>query len=132
MRRANPRDSLGFRGRLSSRHRIVRRGMPYGPQAVNPLVEDGLERGLMFVCYQASIARQFEVIQGRWLADGDAFGLGEDRDFLLGGDDPNGKMLIQGNPPRILTPQRSFVVNRGGGYFFAPGIAALHAIAAGV
>jgi Dyp-type peroxidase family len=132
VRRANPRDSLGFGGRLTARHRVIRRGMPYGPPPVDPMVEDGLERGLMFVCYQASIARQFEVVQGRWLADGDAFGLGEDRDFLLGGEDPNGKMTIQGVRPTILSPRRSFVVNRGGGYFFAPGIAALRALAAGI
>jgi Dyp-type peroxidase family len=132
IRRANPRDTLGFGGRLTARHRMIRRGMPYGPAPIDPAVEDGLERGLMFVCYQASIARQFEVVQGRWLADGDAFGLGEDRDFLLGGEDPNGKMLVQGKRPRVLAPRRSFVVNRGGGYFFAPGIAALRAIASGI
>jgi Dyp-type peroxidase family len=132
VRRANPRDSLGFRGRLTSRHRIIRRGMPYGREAANSFVEDGLERGLMFVCYQADIERQFEVVQGRWLADGDAFKLGEDADFLLGTEDPTAKMIIPGSPPRILSPGRSFVVNRGGGYFFAPGIAALRAIAEGV
>ena len=131
MRRANPRDGLGFGGKLTARHRMIRRGMPYGPPPVDPAVEDGLERGLMFVSYQASIARQFEVVQGRWLADGDAFGLGEDRDFLLGGEDPNGKMIIQGARPRFLAPRRSFVTNRGGGYFFAPGIAALRVVAAG-
>jgi Dyp-type peroxidase family len=131
VRRANPRDALGFGGRLTARHRMIRRGMPYGPRPANPAVEDGIERGLMFVCYQASIERQFEIVQGRWLADGDAFGLGEDRDFLLGGEDPNGKMVIQGARPRFLAPRRSFVVNRGGGYFFAPGIAALRAIAHG-
>ena len=31
IRRANPRDALGWRGLLSKRHRIIRRGMPYGP-----------------------------------------------------------------------------------------------------
>jgi Dyp-type peroxidase family len=132
IRRANPRDALGFGGQLTARHRMIRRGMPYGPPPVNPAVEDGIERGLMFVCYQASIERQFEVVQGRWLADGDAFGLGGDRDFLLGGEDPNGKMMIQGKRPRFLAPRRSFVVNRGGGYFFAPGIGALRAIADGI
>jgi Dyp-type peroxidase family len=132
IRRASPRDALGFGGQLSARHRMIRRGMPYGPPARDPLVEDGIERGLMFVCYQASIERQFEVVQGRWLADGDAFGLGEDRDFLLGGEDPNGKMIVHGAEPRVLAPRRAFVVNRGGGYFFAPGIAALRALADGV
>lgn len=132
VRRANPRDSLGFKGRLASRHRIIRRGMPYGPPAEDPMVEDGIDRGLMFVCYQASIARQFEVIQGAWLADGDALYLGTDRDFLLGGDDPHGKMTIPGERPEFLAPTRSFVVNRGGGYFFVPGIAALRAICEGL
>ena len=30
IRRMNPRDSLGFEGTLINRHRIIRRGMPYG------------------------------------------------------------------------------------------------------
>lgn len=132
IRRANPRDALGFDGQLTARHRIVRRGMPYGPASADPAVDDGVDRGLMFVCYQASIARQFEVIQGSWLADGDAFGLGSDRDFLLGGEDPRGKMTIPGEPPRLLGPRRAFVTNRGGGYFFAPGVSALKALAAGL
>jgi Dyp-type peroxidase family len=132
IRRANPRDALGFKGRLTSRHRMIRRGMPYGPRPADPYVEDGLERGLVFVCYQADLRRQFEVVQGRWLADGDAFGLGEERDFLLGGEDPMAKMTIPGEPPRFLMPRRAFVMNRGGGYFFTPGIAALRQIAKGI
>ncbi|HEX8066833.1 MAG TPA: Dyp-type peroxidase [Thermoleophilaceae bacterium] len=131
VRRANPRDALGFHGRLTARHRIIRRGMPYGPRAEDPYLDDGLDRGLMFVCYQASIARQFELIQGRWLMDGDAFCLGTEQDFLLALDDPLGKMTIQGDPPEFLAPQRAFVINRGGGYFFTPGMAALRALAAG-
>jgi hypothetical protein len=63
--------------------------------------------------------------------DGDAFGLGADQDFLLGLDDPRGKLTIEGKPPEFLGPQRTFVINRGGGYFFVPGIAALRALAAG-
>jgi Dyp-type peroxidase family len=129
VRRTNPRDSIGFRGRLTSRHRIIRRGMPYGPPAEDPPVDDGHDRGLLFVCYQASVARQFELIQGRWIMDGDAFGLGAEQDFLLGLDDPRGKLTIEGEPPEFLGPQRTFVINRGGAYFFAPGIAALKALA---
>ena len=33
IRRTNPRDALGFDGLLSFRHRIIRRGMPYGRAA---------------------------------------------------------------------------------------------------
>jgi hypothetical protein len=82
----------------------------------------------MFVCYQASIARQFEVIQGRWLNDGDVFWLGAERDSLTMSD---GKMTIPGKPPSFLQPQPSFVTTKGGEYFFTPGLTALSALASG-
>lgn len=134
IRRANPRDALGWDGELSRRHRIIRRGMPYGdPLADEADLEDAAaERGLMFVCCQASIARQFELIQGSWLADGDACGIGEEKDFLMAPENGHGKMTIPGEPPEFLSPTRAFVTLRGGGYFFAPGIAALDAIAEGL
>ena len=110
---------------MTKRHRIVRRGMPYGPPPEDPAVDDGEERGLMFVCFQASIARQFEVVQGRWLNDGDAFGLGDDRDFLVGLGSPGGKMTVPGDPPLVLRPQPDFVTTRGGDYFFVPSLTAL-------
>jgi Dyp-type peroxidase family len=122
VRRANPRDALGWRTERTKRHRIIRRGMAYGGGA-------GQEAGLVFVCLNASIERQFEFIQGKWLGDGGAFGLGDDRDLLLGGDDPEAKMTIQGNPPRFLTPGQRFVTTRGGHYLFVPGMAALGRLA---
>jgi Dyp-type peroxidase family len=143
IRRANPRDSFSWRdgwmwpdARLTKRHRIIRRSMPYGPRPADPAREDGRSRGLMFVCHQASIERQFEVIQGQWLADGDAFWLGDQRDLLTSGKSPAAQrktgMIIEGRPPVFLPePSRPLVVTRGGGYFFTPGIDALHTIAAG-
>ncbi len=128
IRRVNPRDAIGGDGRLSSRHRIIRRGMPYGPPADGDRPDDE-DRGLVFVSFQASIERQFETIQARWCADGDPFGLGADADFLLADGDPDGKMTIPGDPPRYLHPQPSFVTTRGGGYYFVPGIGALAAMA---
>jgi Dyp-type peroxidase family len=125
IRRANPRDALGWQGRLTKRHRIIRRGMPDGPPPADPAVDDGADRGLMFVCFQASIARQFEVVQGRWLDDGDAFGLGGDRDFLVGAGSAAGKMTIPGERPLLLRPQPDFVTTRGGDYFFVPSLTAL-------
>jgi Dyp-type peroxidase family len=117
VRRTNPRDALDRDGDLSRRHRIIRRGMPL----------DG-EDGLMFVCFQASIARQFEFVQALWCGDGNAFGLGDEADFLVGPPSLEGKMTVQGIPPTLL-PRRRFVTMRGGDYFFAPGIAALRSIA---
>ena len=77
------------------------RGMPYGPPLPPGLDDDGQERGLVFVCFNASIARQFEVVQTQWCNHGDAFGLGDDCDFLLGGQG-SGKMTIQGRPPTFV------------------------------
>jgi Dyp-type peroxidase family len=134
VRRANPRDALGWRTERTKRHRIIRRGMPYGP----PLREDAQvgdvegdrdERGLIFVCLNASIARQFELIQRHWLLAGDAFGLGQDQDLLVAPADPHGKMTVPGHPPRFLAPQAQLVTTRGGEYLFVPGLAALRALA---
>ena len=56
IRRTNPRDALGWsarRGLLSFRHRIIRRGMPYGPPLpAEALEDDGVDRGLVFVVLQ--------------------------------------------------------------------------------
>jgi Dyp-type peroxidase family len=127
IRRANPRDGLYGGGQRVRRHRIIRRGMPYGPPL--PLgAKDRIERGLLFVCFNASIVRQFEVVNG-WCMDGNAFGLGDDRDFMLGENGAHdGKMTLQGDPPTFLAPSRPLVVTRGGEYLFQPGITALHAL----
>ena len=95
------------------------------------LEDDDEERGLIFVCLNASIARQFELVQGHWLNDGDSFGLGADRDFLLGAADSEGKMTVPGRTPRFLSPQQEFVRLRGGEYLFVPGMNALRSLAAG-
>jgi Dyp-type peroxidase family len=130
IRRANPRDAFGWQGRLTKRHRIIRRGMPYGDSPADPAKPDGKDRGLMFVCHQSSIARQFEVIQSQWLKDGDPFWLGSEPDLLTCGALGEG-MTLQSSPPIFLAKPEPFVVTRGGGYFFTPGIGALRTIAAG-
>ncbi len=133
IRRANPRDARGFfDGRLSNRHRIIRRGRTYGePLAPGATEDDGVDRGLIFVCFNASIWRQFETIQALWIDDGDPFGLGPDKDFLIG--EPHGtqgKMTIQGRPPFFIKPQPRFVTMRGGEYLYRPGMTGLRWLAA--
>jgi Dyp-type peroxidase family len=143
IRRANPRDALdpepdpetGFGdGRLTFRHRIIRRGMPYGDPLPDGIFDDdGKPRGLVFVCFNASLSRQFESVQRQWLNDGNVFRLAHDSDYLLGANDPDGgKMTVEGDPPFIIEPQPPFVITRGGEYLFAPGITGLAAIADGV
>jgi len=139
VRRAFPRDSLGWQGRLTERHRIIRRGIPYGPVAPQKAEEDTCEdRGLMFVCYQASIERQFEFIQQQWLGDGNAFKLGRERDPLTSPGGGEGQMIViatrRESPersPEFLAGIPSFVTTRGGGYYLLPGGAGLQALAGG-
>jgi Dyp-type peroxidase family len=132
IRRANPRDDRAFfDGRLTNRHRIVRRGRTYG-QPLPPGVteDDGADRGLVFICFNADIWRQFETIQALWIDDGDPFGLGRDKDFLVG--EPHGtdgKMTIQGHPPFFIKPQPRFVTMRGGEYLFRPSMTGLRFLA---
>ncbi|MDX6669685.1 MAG: hypothetical protein QOI91_48 [Solirubrobacteraceae bacterium] len=137
IRRANPRDALGWKtlagsGYLSFRHRVIRRGMPYGPLLPEGLQDDGQDRGLVFTCFNASISRQFEGILTQWMNDGNIFHLGHDKDFLLGDAATTRKMTVQGDPPFFLSPQKSFVTTKGGEYLFAPGLKALRALAAGL
>jgi Dyp-type peroxidase family len=123
IRRANPRDSL-FDGDLRTRrHRIIRRGMPY---------TDGAERGLVFVCFNSSIARQFEVVNG-WLRDGASFGLGRDCDVMTGNadGDSSGKATFQGDVPVLAEIPKPLVWARGGEYLFLPSLSALDVLAHG-
>jgi Dyp-type peroxidase family len=133
VRRANPRDHDGFfDGKLSDRHRIIRRGRAYGPPLAPGVHEDdGVDRGLVFKCFQADIERQFEVIQSRWVNDGDPFGIGDDRDPIIG-DHRNGggRMIIQGHPPIVLAGLPTFTTVRGGEYLVRPGMQALRWLAA--
>ena len=92
-------------------------------------------RGLIFVCFNASIARQFELVQGNWLMDGDAFGLGTEQDPLLGENREGDMLRIPGQGARAarFLPRDGgrFVYTLGGRYLFMPGIAALRRMATG-
>jgi Dyp-type peroxidase family len=132
IRRANPREGEGFfGGLLSNRHRIIRRGRPYGPPLPEGVLEDdGEDRGLVFVCFNADIWRQFETIQALWVDDGDRFGLGRDKDPLIGCHDGDAaKFTVPGAPPFFVSPLPRFVTLRGGEYLFQPSIGALRQLA---
>jgi Dyp-type peroxidase family len=132
VRRANPRLSLPFEGKLVNRHRLIRRGIPYGPPLPRGAPDDRADRGVIFMCLQASISRQFEFIQSQWLGAGNSLSLGDDQDVMLGAQDGTTprKMTIPGNPPFFLGPLSRVVTVKGGEYFFVPGINGLHFLAA--
>jgi Dyp-type peroxidase family len=136
IRRTNPRDMASLGLPITRRHRMIRRGMTYGERLPDGAIENGdAERGLAFICFVASIERQFEFVLAQWCNDGNSFGLGHEADLLLGTDGRAGTMTIQGVPPVFLSRpggMAPFVTTRGGEYFYLPGIAGLRSLARGI
>ncbi len=132
MRRANPRASM-IAGNGGSRHRLVRRGVPYGPpyDPANP--NDGIKRGLLglFIC--ASIKDQFEFLMSEWI-NGSAFapGISGTTDPILGNSSPGGNKFVipqQNAAPVVVNDFARLVTTRGSAYTFLPSIPALRYIA---
>ncbi len=110
-------------------HRLLRRGRKYGPADA--------PQGLAFVALNASLSRQFEFVQGAWIASTHFDGLGGESDPLLGhrlpdvaGRPTDAMSLPQADGPgQRLTGLPRFVTVRGGSYFFLPGLRALRWLA---
>jgi Dyp-type peroxidase family len=159
IRRTNPRDSFGFGTKLVNRHRMLRRGIPYGeyvPEGSNAREVNGPQgQGLIFIALMASIERQFEFVQQQWVNFGDSLFQSSDRDPIAGN---NGKLQEQGRDQRdengdearnkqrygqfrfwndrenrlnICTSIPRFVTTKGGNYFFLPGVRALSYLSSG-
>jgi Dyp-type peroxidase family len=146
----------------TERHRILRRGIPFGHELDDdslppepgtlPLTQQG--RGLMFVCYQTSIARQFQFLNQAWFNNPSFAPFGNDPGFdpLLGqfGNDP---LLGRTVPPGVREPRpfkgalpnyptgpragdislpTDFIIPTGGGYFFMPSLSALAKVLGGL
>ena len=98
---------------------------------------DGQGTGLHFICLGASIGRQFEFVQGAWIAGTRFAGLRCESDPLLGhrlpgpDDEPTDcfSMPTDSGCDLRLEGLPQFVTVVGGGYFFLPGIRALRYIA---
>jgi deferrochelatase/peroxidase EfeB len=86
--------------------------------------------GLMFMCVNADIERQFEFVQRSWLIEPSFHGLENETDALLGrADAPRDFTIPIENAPLRLRGLRDFVGVRGGGYFFMPSRAAFSVLA---
>jgi len=159
VRRVNPRSDVGD----SERRSLVRRGMPYGPclvreadgrpalSADNQVQWEGEgegkgngggapgEVGLLFLCAQADIGRQFEHIQATW-ANNVQFPWGKmtGADVLTGSlpaGQTNRIRSIHRNPADdstytvgLDTAWEPVVEFQGGEYFFAPSIGFLRGL----
>jgi hypothetical protein len=142
IRRANPRDDVQvtFNLDMARIRRIVRRGMPYGPDYTQA---PDAKRGLIghFIC--SSLADQFEFIQGQWLLQG-SFRM-PDQSPNQSGTDPLfgthqgetipqylGFSYLKEDGTYTDTPMKArFVITRGALYCWLPSVTALRKLASG-
>jgi Dyp-type peroxidase family len=145
IRKMYPRDDTGNEAEVQ-RHRIIRAGIPFGPEVEPGETTTRHRRGLMFVCYQTSIERQFEFIQ-RSYANNPNFVGGKVRpgggapvkpgfDPIIGQAAGNGPREMDepypnypaGSRRTTLEIPNQFVVLTAAAYFFMPSITALRTV----
>jgi len=129
VRRANPRDGLAKDAAsaqtlldASNNHRILRRGRKFGGPVDDRYRDDQQERGLLFMCLNSDIARQFEFVQQTWILNRNFATLFDETDPLVG---PEGPFTVREQPLRRIVEVETFVQSAGGEYFFLPSIPAL-------
>jgi Dyp-type peroxidase family len=128
----------------AQRHRILRRGIPYGPPWTAGESDTDQERGILFVTYQADIERQFEHVWSQWLNSPNQPIPSAGRDALVGqpaapstGASPpwtsaTKRPAVAARPGQrggmvsLSLPQ--FVTPLYGGYFFTPATDMLSAL----
>lgn len=120
IRRSNPRDSFtpGSTEQIgiTNRHRIIRVGRQYEPAA-------GENPGLLFMCLNGDIERQFEFLQQTWIGNPSFHGLSGEADPLQGETQGrrSGFTIPTVEGPVSLATVPDFVTTKGAGYFFIPG-----------
>ena len=130
-------------------HRILRRGREYGERIemseALDLARPDPKAGLHFLCLNSNINRQFEFVQGAWIANSKFAALTGEQDPLLGNREPFPippvcpvAQRTDGFTRPGAEPQRGrsagvpqFITVKGGAYFFLPGLRALKWIASG-
>ena len=139
VRRANPRDSLSpkseYQVEISNRHRLLRRGRTYvsdraraSCNQADPKPDDPAD-GLLFMCFNSDLERQFEFVQQTWMSARIVHGLEDERDPLItprrDAESVGTFTIPTAFGPIQLRDLPSFVSVVNGGYFFVPGRAAL-------
>lgn len=131
IRRVNPRETFepGSKNQLdiSNRHRMFRVGRPYDSQDGSP------NPGLLFMCINANIERQFEFVQQTYMLGSSFQGLESEVDAFAHRQPASDVLTIPTeNGPLRLRGLGDFVTVRGGGYFFMPGRAAVRLLIQGM
>jgi deferrochelatase/peroxidase EfeB len=133
IRRMNPRSAV-VAGGGGLKHRIIRRGLPYGPPYDPKNPDDGIERGLLGLFIGVSLKDQFEFLMSDWANKGSlAPGLRDTRDPVIGDNSDSGAVFlipVEGQKRPIELPGLSrFVTCRGAAYCFLPSATAIRYIA---
>ena len=144
IRKVYPRNDTASEAEVQ-RHRIIRAGIPFGPEVAPGETVTAHSRGLMFVCYQTSIERQFEFIQRNY-SNNTNFVPGKSRsaggavtpgfDPIIGQAPGNGAREMDepypnypvGNRRTTLYMPDQFVNLTAAAYFFVPSITALRTV----
>jgi deferrochelatase/peroxidase EfeB len=141
MRRVNPRgqpvSGQGFPGGSNNTHRLIRRGLPYGPTYDPTQPYDGIERGLLGYFINSSIENQYEFVLGHWVNDSEFAGSvrlnPKSKDPMIGTQDPAESIFVipqdNGAPPIKITGFSSFVTTKAAAYCFLPSMTAIKFIA---
>ena len=109
-------------------HRILRRGIPF----IKKIGAGSFEKGLLFVCYQRNLMKQFEHLQ---ISFSNSKAFPEAQSEMYHGHDPiigrpkEGEnafvnLNLNGNIKKIQGLQQ-WVVTTGGEYFFSPSLSAI-------
>lgn len=136
-RRANPRDTRfpGSADEIASvnRHRILRVSRVFGkldPEHCNQL-DRSKNLGVLFMCLNGDVERQFEFIQKTWLLNPSIQGLADEVDPLVRCSGPQSFTIPTSSGPLRLQGLPNLTRLIGGGYFFIPGKALLDFLATG-
>jgi deferrochelatase/peroxidase EfeB len=137
MRRINPRGQpvtgQGVPGGTNNTHRLIRRGMPYGPVYDPMKPYDGIERGLLGYFINSSIENQYEFVLGHWVNDSEFAGAvrlnPKSKDPMIGTQDPAESIFVipqaDGAAPIKITGFSTFIKTKAAAYCFLPSITAL-------
>jgi deferrochelatase/peroxidase EfeB len=137
MRRINPRGQpvagQGEPGGSNNTHRLIRRGLPYGPVYDPKQPYDGIERGLLGYFINSSIENQYEFVLGQWVNGAEFAGAVRlpptAKDPMIGTQNPAESIFVipqaNGVPAIKITGFSSFITTKAAAYCFLPSITAI-------
>jgi deferrochelatase/peroxidase EfeB len=132
IRRMNPRSALVM-GKPYSR-RVIRRNVPYGPEALERESPDETDRGLVGFFFCGDLEMQFEFLLRTWAnMDIHTVGVRDTKDPFLGAHPPSGGRFVirtaDERDPIVIQNMPRFVQTRGSVYCFMPAVNGLRFLA---